>query len=210
MYEHSVPGEQPKHEIFFGFERWHLHHRVPAALGAQRAAGRNRRDLRCQDATVGAHAIRDLRSDARPACQELRRRDLHRRRDRQVGVAEELEPLQAFAHQPIGARNGDPSELDLRKPGRFGQASEAERKGVPQLHGPTASGRGAGLELVLREHLVSDDRNPALLADGRQPLQLVARNERAGRVVGADDEHRARAERERALQALEVDIAQRP
>ena len=122
-----------------GFERRHLQHRVPAAVARQHATRRHRRRrATCSAAIVRGDACRDLRADRRAALEQLGRRQLHRRRDGQVGVADELEPLERRARRARRVRRprsipaspaADPTDFDSPPSANAQHVARVARRG---------------------------------------------------------------------------------
>ena len=119
MDDHGVPLEELEHDRLFGLGAPargspQTSRRRPAARrrGARAASARAARVVR-------PHAVEHLRADRGAAIEQRARRDLHRRRHRQIGVAISSSRPSASATSVGRAVNRDPSELDLRQAADF-------------------------------------------------------------------------------------------
>ena len=205
MDENALTTEQPQHQFFLRFERRDLENRIPARLRGQAVArGRGLRVV-AELRVVGPHATRDLVANHSAPAQEVGRSHLHGSRDREIGVADDFEPLQRFADERGRAGHGDPAELQLREADGFRKSPEAKRQDVVRRERTPGTGDRAVFELIVGENCSGDDSNLPFRANRREPRELLTCDQRTGRVVRTDDEDRACARRDRALEALEID-----
>ena len=109
---------------------------------------------------------------------------MNRRRDRQVRVANELEPLEGTARQRLRAVDEYPAKLDLRKAGGLRKAAQPKRQALRRLESlfpfpfcllPFRVGRLVRRQRVIGEDLVDDERRVACLAPLRQCRKLGTR-----------------------------------
>ena len=110
---------------------------------------------------------------SRAAIQQFRRRRLNRRRDRQVRIADQLQPRERIRDQLPLATHRHPGEFDLRQTHGLRQTAKAEDQPVLDVHHAAGVDAGSRPELVVGKHLVGDNRDAALGAERRQPLQLL-------------------------------------
>ena len=111
--------------------RRHAQHRRPARR--RRAGPRSRirgRHVARSARSLRADALEDRGAHALRRQREQRRRHLDRRRDRQVGVADQLEAIERLGARAARAVDDDPAKLHLRKAGRLRQAAQPERQAL--------------------------------------------------------------------------------
>ena len=179
-------------------------HRVPAALRGQDVHRRVLRGGLEQRAVVARDPVADPRADRGAIGQQRRQPGLHGRRDGQVGVADDLEPLERRPHELVGAGGNHPSQLQLRQPEALRQASEAEgqRLALSQYGGRP---RQVAIEHVLGEDLVADECQAVRTTVDRKGIQFRAPQIRPGRVVRVHHDDRARTVGRRTPQAVDVE-----
>jgi hypothetical protein len=120
MRQHAVACQQRHHQIFFGLERRHVHHRIPPAAALQDAARRRAEGQGHQLTIVRRDPRGNLRSDGGAAIEQFRGRRLHRRRHREIGVAHQFQPRERGVDEasgPLAAIQpsftcGNPADLD--------------------------------------------------------------------------------------------------
>ena len=95
---------------------------APRRLDTRRAAGSQRRRSSSRTRSrICSRTARRRRSAAGAAtCTGVD--------DRQIGVADELEPIERLGDERLGPVDRDPSELHLRQAGRLRQAAETKRE----------------------------------------------------------------------------------
>jgi hypothetical protein len=199
----AVALKQIEHELLFRARRRHAHDRRPPAVGSQhRHGGRGRRET-AQRGVVGADPIEDRRADAGTPVEQPARRRLHRRRNRQVGVGDELEAIERFGHEVRRAVERDPSELHLWEPGGLRQAPEPRRQAgrLPQRGGLV----DRRAQRIVPEDFVDDERGAARGAAIRQLGRVASGQRGSRRIVRADGQHRACVRRPRPIQRVDVD-----
>ena len=99
-------------------------------------------DRGTQSLVVRAHARVDLLRDRRRRARAVGRRGLHRRRHREIGVADELEPRERVCTTSVRtAAGGDPAELHLRQADRLRQSSRARTSARPARERTDRAGR---------------------------------------------------------------------
>jgi hypothetical protein len=175
----------------------------PAALGREDIHRRAPR-RRCQQSPVVARdAIANLCADRGAVREQRRQRLLHGRRDRQVGVADQLEAIEGRLHEIVGTGRDDPAQLQLRQAEAFRQAAEPECQGLA-LREDGARARQVRIEHVLGKDLVANEGQSMSLAMRRQRIQFGTFQVRAGRVVGVDDDHGTRPLGRRAFESVNV------
>ena len=125
----------------------HREHRRPSALGLEQRHRRMRRPraARSTSQVLRARGPRSRARIARPASIEPRRRELDGRRDRQVRVADELEPLERVgARAPAGRSTRIQPSLTCGRPADFDRPpSENVSARDSPAASTTASARGA-------------------------------------------------------------------
>ena len=109
------------------------------------------------------------------------RRQLDRRADRQIRVADQLESIECLGNERRRAFDRQPAQLHLRQPRRLGQPTEAEqetgrRRERGRLHYRIA-------KRIIDEHLVDNQRGVPLGTATGQQRGIGGRQTRSGRIV---------------------------
>ena len=109
---------------------------------------------------IRANSFLDLRSYRRAGGNEHQRRDLNRRRDRQIRVADHFQTLHRFVGNRRRPVDLNPSKLELRQPSGLGQPTKPEREAL------CCSVVNCGLspQPIVCEHFVDDECRPTLRA----------------------------------------------
>jgi hypothetical protein len=128
-------------------------------------------------------------------------RVLHGRADGQKDVCDVLEAQKHVANEPLGPSDGRPRQFHLWQAGELRQPAQTEREHIAGFEGGARATR-IFRQPVRREYFVGYDREAEL---GHR-AELVTLQERARRIVGADDQHGSRARRARGAQRFQVDV----
>ena len=179
----------------------------PPSLRSTRQRGTRGRRRAAAYGSSPRRVPRSARGRRAPRSSSSARRELHRRRHRQIGVADQLEPLERRVDR---ARSGPPTAIQpsftCGSPTDFDSPPSANDSTSPRVGDAAGAARRARLELVVGEHFVGDDRDAA--RPRRSPRADRARravtNEPVG-LFGLTTSTRARPRRQRALDAGEVD-----
>ena len=123
---------------------------------------------------------------------QVGRRNLGRRRYRQIRVADQFEPLQRRVDDGRGTVDRDPAKLDLRQRRRLRQSTEPEGQRVR-----CGRARGADRRIlrkrVIGEHFIDNQGGTSRSAPRVEGRLFRRRQHGAGGIVGADGEDRPRA-----------------
>jgi len=203
MCDDGVTFEELEHERFLAARGRNAKHGRPAAVRRQDVHDRRGAGQAAQRGVVAADAREDGVAHRPGAAQERARGDLHRRRDREVGVGDQLEPLERLRHHIVRPVERDPSQLDLRQPRALRQPAETRDETARRAQGRRLDERIA--ERIVPEHLVHDQRRVALGASRRQLIGIGSGQHRARRVVRTDGEHRARVAAPYAIERRRID-----
>ena len=194
--------EERLHVVFVGPSGWKrdLRHRV------ERRRRRDARDARhrteAADRQIGARFQRLAELGLMRPVPVERAGDgvLHRHVAAQAAVGELLhrrrhpvQPRRAAACHPARAPAG--REVGLR---------QARERDDWRVRIELAVGVDRAVEAEVAVHLVGQDQQPVLIGEVEQRAARLGRVHGAGRVVGIDDDERARGRRDQALEVIEV------
>ena len=131
--------------------------------------------------------------------------NLHRRRDREIRVGDQLQRVERLSRAIRGPAGDDPAQLHLRQPGDLRQPAHGERERPPVAR-QRRYAVGVFGECVIAKDFVGEDRQAALGGQRIQTIQLGALQERSGGIVGIHHHDAASTRRDGLLQSVEIDV----
>ena len=130
MDEHVVTLQQPNHTFVFRHGVRNADHGRPAAFGFEQGQHGMAPHRCAKTLEILPYAREDLTLQVPSRLEQPAGGQLDRRRDGQICVGNELQPLERLVNLLARAAHGDPGELQLRERGRLRQPAEREGQGA--------------------------------------------------------------------------------